>query len=265
MCGLAVLVHGAIRREPVLIERMTRALSHRGPDAQGTSRTAGCDLGHTRLSIIDLSSGDQPMQSADGGLWIVFNGEIYNYGPLREELAPRGYAFLTRSDTEVVLAAYSAWGARCLDRFRGMYAFVIWDPRSQALFAARDPFGEKPLYYAIADDKSLLFASEIKAIEATGLVRRELDLESIDAYLALGYVPPGRNIWSTVRPLPPGPYMRWSSGKTELVRHWVPPLRTQPLGLNDAAERLRGLLGQAVERQLVAAVPARPFLTVRPH
>ncbi len=261
MCGLAVLVHGAIRREPVLIERMTRALSHRGPDAQGTSRTAGCDLGHTRLSIIDLSSGDQPMQSADGGLWIVFNGEIYNYGPLREELATLGYAFLTRSDTEVVLAAYSAWGARCLDRFRGMYAFVIWDPRSQALFAARDPFGEKPLYYAIADDKSLLFASEIKAIEATGLVRRELDLESIDAYLALGYVPPDRSIWSTVRPLPPGHYMRWSSGKTELVRHWVPPLRTQPLGLNDAAERLRGLLGQAVERQLVADVPVGAFLS----
>ncbi len=261
MCGLAVFVHGAVSREPVFIERMTRALLHRGPDAHATSRTAGCDLGHTRLSIIDLSSGDQPMQSADGRLWIVFNGEIYNYRSLREELAGLGYAFLTQSDTEVILAAYAAWGARCLDRFRGMYAFVIWDPQSQALFAARDPFGEKPLYYAITDDKCLLFASEIRAIETTGLVRRELDLESIDAYLALGYVPPDRSIWSAVRPLPPGHYMRWSSGKTEIVRYWVPSPGTRALGLDDAAERLRELLGQAVERQLVADVPVGAFLS----
>ena len=261
MCGLAVVVHGAIRPRPVLIERMTRALLHRGPDACGTSRTAGCDLGHTRLSIIDLSSGDQPMQSADSRLWIVFNGEIYNYRALREELTRLGHAFRTQSDTEVVLAAYAAWGARCLDRFRGMYAFVIWDAQSRVLFAARDPFGEKPLYYSITDDGALLFASEIKAIEVTGLVRRELDLESIDGYLGLGYVPPDRSIWSTVRPLPPGHYMYWNSEKTEIVRYWVPSLRARALGLDDAAERLRELLGQAVERQLVADVPVGAFLS----
>ena len=261
MCGLAALVHGSISREPVFIERMTQALLHRGPDAHATSRTAGCDLGHTRLSIIDLSSGDQPMRSADGRQWIVFNGEIYNYRDLRKELAELGYTFFTRSDTEVALAAFAEWGARCLDRFRGMYAFVIWDLQSQTLFAARDPFGEKPLYYAVTDDKTLLFASEIKAIEATGLVHRALDLESIDAYLALGYVPPDRSIWNAVLPLPPGHYMRWHSGKTEVVRYWIPPVHTQALGLGDAADRLRELLGQAVERQLVADVPVGAFLS----
>jgi asparagine synthase (glutamine-hydrolysing) len=142
-----------------------------------------------------------------------------------------------------------------------MYAFVIWEPQSQALFAARDPFGEKPLYYATADDGSLLFASEIKAIEATGTVRRTLDLESIDAYLALGYVPPDRSIWSTVRPLPPGHHMRWTRENTEIVRYWAPALGGQTLGLDDAVERLRELLSQAVERQLVADVPVGAFLS----
>lgn len=261
MCGIAGLVspHGAI--DSGVIERMVAAVSHRGPDAAHVERFAGCHLAHARLSIIDLTTGDQPMQSADGRLWIVFNGEIYNYRSLRAELAASGHAFRTRSDTEVILAAYGAWGARCLDRFRGMYAFIIWDPQSRALFAARDPFGEKPLYYAVTGDSTLLLASEIKAIKATGLVRRELDLEAIDGYLALGYVSPDRSIWSAVRPLPPSHYMRWSAGRIEIVRYWTPPLRAQPIGLDEAVQRLRELLGQAVERQLVADVPVGAFLS----
>lgn len=261
MCGVTAVVGNVASPDPALVERMTQALSHRGPDAQATIRTPGCDLGHARLSIIDLVSGNQPMQSADGRLWIVFNGEIYNYQPLRKELFRLGHVFRTHSDTEVILAAYSEWGTYCLDRFRGMFALIIWDTRARSLFAARDPFGEKPLYYTVTSDSTLLIASEIKSIEATGLMRRNLDLESVDGFLGLGYVPPDRSIWSGVHPLPPGHFMRWNDGKIEIERYWTPSLRNQPISLDEAAHRLRDLLGQAVERQLVADVPVGAFLS----
>lgn len=261
MCGLAAIVHGRVDPDFSVVEKMIRALSHRGPDARATVRTPGCDLGHARLSIIDLASGDQPMQSGDGRSWIVFNGEIYNFSSLRSELADLGYVFHTHSDTEVILAAYSTWGEKCLGRLRGMFAFVIWSPESKTLFAARDPFGEKPLYYALAGDNAVLFASEIKAIEAAACVPRRLDLQSVDGYLALGYVPPDRSIWIDVHPLPPGHYMRWEAGKIEVVCYWSSPLGNQSLTLDDAAERLRELLVQAVTRQLVADVPIGAFLS----
>lgn len=261
MCGIVGLVspHEAI--DPGVIERMIKAVSHRGPDATRVEQLAGCHLGHARLSVIDLVSGDQPMQSADGRLWIVFNGEIYNYRPLREELSRLGYVFRTHSDTEVILASYSVWGTHCLDRFRGMFALIIWDTQSRTVFAARDPFGEKPLYYTATSHNTLLLASEIKGIEVAGLMRCELDLESVDGYLALGYVPPDRSIWNGVRPLPPGHYMRWNEGKIEVERYWAPSLRNQPLSQDEAAQHLRKLLGQAVERQLVADVPIGAFLS----
>ena len=261
MCGIVALVHSGAFIAPSVVECMLSALSHRGPDAQNTVNLPGCDLGHARLSIIDLESGSQPMQSTDGGLWIVFNGEIYNYRALRDELIQLGYVFRTNSDTEVVLAAYSTWGSNCLNRLRGMFAFVIWNPQSKELFSARDPFGEKPLYYANMPDGGLVFASEIKALEVSGLVRLELDRESIDGYLALGYVPPDRSIWKTVRPLQAGHYLRWNAKSTEIVRYWMPPIQKLQIGLDDAAQQLRELLSQAVDRQLVADVPVGAFLS----
>jgi asparagine synthase (glutamine-hydrolysing) len=261
VCGLAALLHGSGVPDPGLIGLAVGSLRHRGPDAYSTRRVPGCDLGHTRLSIIDLQSGAQPMQSADRRLWIVFNGEIYNYRELRTELAGMGNRFLTESDTEVILSAYATWGAGCLDRLRGMYAFVIWDPQIGAAFAARDPFGEKPLYYARTSDNGVLFASEIKALEATRLVRRDLNLKAVDAYLALGYVPPDQSIWSAIDPLPPGHFLRWKSGHMETTRYWTPAFQGAQITFDDAVGRLSQFLEASVRRQLVADVPVGAFLS----
>jgi asparagine synthase (glutamine-hydrolysing) len=240
---------------------MLGAVEHRGPDAAQVVRLEGCDLGHARLSIIDLASGAQPMRAPDGRYWIVFNGEIYNYRVLRAELLALGATFATQSDTEVVLAAYAKWGRACMLRLRGMYAFAIWDARDKTLFAARDPFGEKPLYFASRPDGSLVFASEIKGIEAAGSLRPRLDLESVDAYLALGYVPPDRSIWREIRPVPPGHYLESKDGAVQIARYWEPEQRIAPIGLTEAAHGLRERLATAVERQLVADVEVGAFLS----
>ncbi len=239
---------------------MTAALAHRGPDAHATQRLAQCHLGHARLSIIDLAGGAQPMPYGER-YWIVFNGEIYNYRELRQELMDAGRSFTSHSDTEVILVAYAHWGPSCVDRFRGMFAFAIWDARERRLFAARDLFGEKPLYYASLPDGCLLMASEIKALIASGLLDARLDLEAVDAFLALGYVPPDRAIYANVGVVPPGHCMEWADGGVRLTRYWQPNLDTRAIGMCDAAERLRELLGRAVRRQMVADVPVGAFLS----
>src|SRR4051812_39578657 len=172
MCGIAVILPGsALDTTPAgAIERMTATLVHRGPDAQSCVRLPGCDLGHIRLSIIDLAGGAQPMGDESGRLHVVFNGEIYNHADLRRELESRGARFRTRSDTEVLLHAFGRWGPAMLGRLNGQFAFAIWDAHQRELFIARDRFGEKPMYWAIAPGGQVLLASEIKAILASGLV-----------------------------------------------------------------------------------------------
>jgi asparagine synthase (glutamine-hydrolysing) len=199
------------------------------------------------------------MIDPSGRYWITFNGEIYNYQEVRAQLdAP----FRTHSDTEVILAAYARWGAKCLDHFRGMYAFAIWDTETRTLFAARDLFGEKPLYYARTNDGALVLASEMKAIVASGLIAPKLDLQSVDAYLAFGYVPPHRTIYSNVETLPPGHFMEWSPDSgVRLTRYWWPRFEQNSLTVADAAEELRRLLRQSVKRQMVADVPVGAFLS----
>jgi len=261
MCGIAAIIFPAQEPAPTLIEQMTESLAHRGPDAKGIERLPGCHLGHRRLSIIDLGMGAQPMADVGGRYWIVFNGEIYNYRELRRELTELGVRFKTHSDTEVILAAYDAWGASGLDRLRGMFAFLIWDTRTRTAFAARDLFGEKPLYYATSGDGSLLVSSEIKGILASSVLTPQLDLNSVDAYLALGYVPPDRTIYSNVHTLPPGHYLEWGNGAAHVTRYWLPRLEPQRLSLEDAAEQLRMLMRQAVNRQMVADVPVGAFLS----
>jgi asparagine synthase (glutamine-hydrolysing) len=240
---------------------MVKALTHRGPDAYGIVDRPGCHFGHTRLSIIDLATGAQPMADVSGRYLITFNGEIYNYRELRAELLVGGHRFSTHSDTEVIMAAYARWGASCLDRLRGMFAFAIWDARTRRLFAARDLFGEKPLYYAVARDGVLLFGSEIRAIIASGLAAPRLSLEAVDAFLAFGYVPPHRTIYENVQTLPPGHYLEWDGDAPHTRRYWYPRFEPRPIGLDDAAERLRHLLQQAVRRQMVADVPVGAFLS----
>ena len=261
MCGIAGIVSQKMQYSDEVIIRMTNALRHRGPDACGIVTIDSCLLGHTRLSVIDLTSGNQPMTSDNGRYTITFNGEIYNFRELRSELEHFGCRFRTSSDTEVILEAYSVWGVTCLDRFRGMFAFAIWDNHERELFASRDLFGEKPLYFAKTPDGTLLISSEIKSIITVGLISPKISLTSIDAYLGFGYIPPDRTIYSNVQTLPPGHYLKWKDGKLSIDRYWQPILHTQQISLDDAGEHLHELLHQAVTRQMVADVPVGAFLS----
>lgn len=216
MCGIVALA-GLGWTEPQL-DAMVRAQRHRGPDGTGAhiSASGRAALGHNRLSIIDLSeAGAQPMSTPDGRLWLTFNGEIYNYLELREALSD--YPFRSRSDSEVLLAAYQKWGPACLERLIGMFAFAIWDEHDQSLFGARDRFGVKPLYYSIAEGRRLLVASEIKALHAAGVPRVE-DAATWATYLALGYLDASdRTFWQGVRSLPPGCAFTWRHSE---LRTW---------------------------------------------
>jgi len=261
MCGISLIAGTRINSDLSALERMVAALAHRGPDANGVLGLPTCQLGHSRLSIIDLESGAQPMQDESGRYSITFNGEIYNYQDIRADLMKRGYRFNTHSDTEVIMSAYAEWGARCLDRFRGMFAFAIWDTKKRTLFAGRDIFGEKPLYYVIAPTGLLLIASEIKALLASDLFVPCLDVMSVDAFLAFGYVPPDRTIYKNVHTLPPGHYLEWDGSRVSVTRYWQPRFDPHAISLDAAAERMRELLHQAVRRQMVADVPVGAFLS----
>jgi asparagine synthase (glutamine-hydrolysing) len=217
MCGIAGIFGRNWQREQ--LDCMVAAQKHRGPDNRGfyVSPTNTACLGHGRLSIIDLSTaGRQPMADQEGAAWIAFNGEIYNYVELREELA--GYPFSTQTDTEVILAAYRRWGERCLERFVGMFAFMLWDERNQILFAARDRFGVKPLYYHLRNDGTLFVASEIKALHAAAVPSEPNDT-TWATYLTHGaYDHSSSTFWRGIEALPPGSWMRWEDGGLRVSR-----------------------------------------------
>ncbi|MDB5330387.1 MAG: asparagine synthase [Phycisphaerales bacterium] len=262
MCGIAVILPGsAVEVPPFAIARMTAALAHRGPDAQAVVRLPGCHLGHTRLSIIDLAGGGQPMGDPSGRFHIVFNGEIYNYRGLRRELEAEGCAFRTHSDTEVLLQGYLRHGDRILPRLNGQFTFAIWDSAERVLFTARDRFGEKPLYWARSASGDVVIASEIKAILASGLIAPRIDPVSVDAYLGLFYVPPGRSIYANVHPLSPAHAMKWSGGEATTDCYWRPRFGGSGISEPEAVEQIRTLLTRAVRRQMVADVPVGAFLS----
>src|SRR5216683_2053016 len=222
MCGIAGIVQGGGRGvDRALLTAMTTAQAHRGPDGDGFVRRGGVGFGHRRLAIIDLVTGDQPMPNDDESIWIVFNGEIYNYRELRRDLEARGTRFRTQSDTEVILRAYEAEGPDCVRRLRGMFAFAILDERARRLVLARDRAGIKPLVYAW-DGHRLLFASEIKAILEDPSVRRDLDLDALGEYLTFHYVPAPRTIFTAVRKLPPASTLVLSldGGEPVVSRYW---------------------------------------------
>lgn len=262
MCGIAVILPGSALETPAdAIERMTAALAHRGPDAQACLHMPGCELGHTRLSIIDIEGGAQPMTDARGRFHIVFNGEIYNHCELRRELEQLGVAFRTRSDTEVLLQAFERYGEGMLKRLSGQFAFAIWDAVEHELFVARDRFGEKPLYWAAAPGGQVILASEIKAILASGLVSPRIDLASVEAYLGLYYVPPNRTIYENIHVLPPAHAARLKEGSRTAWRYWTPRYSHINASEAEAVDRVRSLLSRAVERQTVADVPVGAFLS----
>jgi len=263
VCGIAVILpHSALEVAPWTIERMTAALAHRGPDAQAVRRLGGCHLGHTRLAILDPDGGAQPMGDENGRFWIVFNGEIFNHPQLRQTLESLGHAFMTRSDTEVLLHAYMQWGRACVSRLNGQFAFAVWDQVEQTLFVARDRFGEKPLFYARTAQGHWLLGSEIKSLLASELICPHIDLLSVDAVLSLFYVPPDRTIYQEILTLPPAhAAILRPQGGMECWRYWKPSFSNRAIPETEAVEEIRTLVQQAVRRQRIADVPVGCFLS----
>lgn len=266
MCGIAGIVDLAGRRtpRPEIVQRMGDRLRHRGPDGAGLTTLPGLVFGHRRLAIIDPAGGAQPMASADGSLIVTYNGEIYNFRELREELGRQGHCFRTRSDTEILLAGWRAWGRGLLDRLRGMFAFALWDDGSQVLLFARDRLGEKPLYHARDALGRLVFASEIEALLEALPGTPPLDPEAVADYLALGYVPDPKAIRQGVRKLPPAHYLELHRGgpPREPARYWRPRFADRHRGtLDELALELRRRLDEAVRLRLVADVPLGAFLS----
>jgi len=260
MCGVA----GYIGFEADgLIENMTRLLTHRGPDDSGHFHDAGVALGHRRLSIIDLTSGHQPMLSDDDRYAIVFNGEIYNYRELRDKLRAAGISFRTESDTEVLLQMYIVYGAKALDHLNGMFAFAIYDRLSRELFLARDRVGIKPLYY-MQDGEKLLFASESKAFYCWRDWKRDVDYSAIADYLALRYVPGDTTLLSNIKRLPAGCYLVYGRGESQITRYWHPPtgeIKQRYSSEGEAIDALGELLETCVQRRLVSDVPVGAYLS----
>jgi asparagine synthase (glutamine-hydrolysing) len=261
ICGKLNFEKGASVK-PALIRAMMDTIRHRGPDDDGLHIASEVGLGFVRLSIIDLSSGHQPLSNEDGTIWIVFNGEIYNYRELRSFLLSRGHVFKTHSDTEVIVHLYEELGPQCVERLRGMFAFAIWDENAKTLFLARDRVGIKPLYYSLTD-RALVFASEIKAILADPSINRELAPEIIDRFMTFLYVPGEETLLKGVRKLAPGHYLLIKNGKAELRQYWDLQFSkpSNPLSLNDAEQELSNLLAEAVELHMIADVPVGVLLS----
>jgi asparagine synthase (glutamine-hydrolysing) len=268
MCGIAGLVDLARNRiKPEILAGMCARMSHRGPDGDGMHIDGDVALGHRRLSIIDRAGGAQPMSNEDGSVWVTFNGEIYNFQELKRELVRSGYRFRTRSDTEIIVRAYEQFGPDCVRRFRGMFAFGIWDARLRLLFLARDHVGKKPLYHAQAGGQ-FIFASEIQALLAHPGIRRELEPSAIDDYLTYGYVPAPKTAFRGVYKLPPAHTLTLRLGEgvestqPRIESYWR--LDYSPkLDLNedDAATALLELLTEAVRLRMVADVPLGALLS----
>ena len=266
MCGVAGLLNLDGRpAETGVLKRMTDAIAHRGPDGEGHYTDGSLGLGHRRLAIIDLSpAGRQPMATRDGRYVVSYNGELYNFRELKKELEGLGHAFSSRSDTEVLLAAWAQWGVKALDRFNGMFAFALWDKREKALTLVRDRYGVKPLYYARAGN-AFLFGSEVKAILAHGAYRTQIDKEALLEYFTFQNFFTDRTLFKDVRLLPAGCHLTVGAGGRagEPVRYWdyhfAEPAK--PASEQEYVEELDRLFRQAVNRQLVSDVDVGAYLS----
>lgn len=267
MCGISGLFDPLGMRpfDPALIERVTNVQSHRGPDSMGVHLEPGIALGHRRLSVIDLSTGQQPLFSEDGAVAIVFNGEIYNFQELVPELQNLGYRFRTRSDTEVIVHAWRAWGAQCVQRLRGMFAFALWDRHQQTLFLARDRLGVKPLHYAWLPDGSFIFGSELKVLTVHPAFQRQLDPLAIEDYFSLGYVADPRCIYQGAHKLAAGHTLTLHRGDRQRPQpqaYWdVRFTQDNPISYGDAQAELRERLRESVRLRMIADVPLGAFLS----
>ena len=266
MCGITGMIdlRGARSVDRALLHRMNESQHHRGPDEGDLYIEPGVGFGHRRLSIIDVATGQQPLFNEDHTVGVVFNGEIYNFQTLIPELQALGHTFRTRSDTEVIVHAWEQWGDKCVDRFRGMFAFVLWDRNRQTVFMARDRLGVKPLYYALLPDGWLLFGSEMKSVLAHGGAARNIDPQAVEDYLALGYVPEPRTIYGSVLKLSPGHMLtvRRGQGLPTPVAFWdVRFTGTSRISDADAQAELVERLRESVRLRMISEVPLGAFLS----
>jgi asparagine synthase (glutamine-hydrolysing) len=262
MCGIAGLFDskGSRPYDRETFARMVHVIAHRGPDGSGLHQEPGLALGHRRLAIIDLAGGAQPMHSADGTLTVVFNGEVYNFRELRLELEARGARFVTRSDTEVLLHGWREWGEQMLARLNGMFAFALWDARTQTCVLARDRCGKKPLQYALLDDGTLAFGSEIKSLLCLSEVSRELDSCAVADFFTYGYVPDPKTIYAAIRKLPPAHVLIARRGHAPRIAAYWSLLDT--IGYSEARpDELMDRLSAAVARRLISDVPLGALLS----
>ena len=264
MCGIAgkLLFDRTKKVRQEEIEKMCKTLIHRGPDDEGLYLGGCIGLGHRRLSIIDLNSGKQPISNEDGTIWTVFNGEIYNYVELRDFLVSRGHRFSTETDTEVIVHLYEEQGEEFLSSLRGMFAIALWDDRKKRLLLARDRLGKKPLFYSTIPEKGILFGSEIKAILEDPEVARGLNVEALDAYLTLLYVPSPLTMFKNIQKLPPGHLLVCENGKVAIREFW--DLHYQPRVVAneaDLVEELEAILRESVRIRLRSDVPIGAFLS----
>lgn len=266
MCGIAGIFNYRTREsiDPVLLTGMCEIITHRGPDDVGyyLDQEAGLGLGHRRLSIIDLTTGNQPMSNAREDIWIVFNGEIYNFPELKRELQGKGYDFRTTSDTEVIIYMYEEYGEKGFERLNGIFAFAIYDKRKCYLFLVRDHFGVKPLYYMFTEGK-LLFGSEIKAILQSASIKKELDFEAFNSFLTFRYNPSPQTLFKDIKKLQPGHYLQVSTeGNVKLNSYWNHiPETNNHISESEAIEEYQRLFSNAVHRQMVSDVPVGLLLS----
>jgi asparagine synthase (glutamine-hydrolysing) len=264
MCGIAGYVLREGQANPSVVRAMCDQIRHRGPDDEGVYCDNGCGIGMRRLSIIDLTSGHQPISNEDGTVWIVFNGEIYNYQELRRNLIARGHRFSTNSDTETIVHLYEEEGVQGIARLRGMFAFAIWDHQRRTVTVARDRYGKKPLFFAVTP-QAFYFGSELQCLRAAG-VPLDVDPEALELYFYLTYIPDPFSAWRQVRKLAPGSWMTYSlDGSLSEGSYWRLPAPAEQPGPDwneeAACERLREIFDESVRIRLIADVPLGAFLS----
>jgi asparagine synthase (glutamine-hydrolysing) len=262
MCGICGVVHSQTDRliDEGILRQMNEVIRHRGPDDDGYFINSQAGLGMRRLSIIDLVTGDQPVTNEDETIWLVFNGEIYNYKSLHVDLVAKGHRFATKSDTEVIVHAYEEFGDRCPEYFNGMFAFALWDVTRRRLLLARDHVGIKPLYYWVGKDQ-IVFGSELKSVITHPSVPREIDLWALDQFLTLEYIPTPRTIFKGINKLPAGHRLIYEQGQAQIEQYWDIPERATPTDEGTIIEVLTGLIDDSVKMQLMSDVPLGAFLS----
>lgn len=263
MCGIVGFVNkndDAADRE--ILEKMNRAIAHRGPDDDGFYINENVGLAMRRLAIIDLAGGHQPIHNADKTKWIVFNGEIYNYQELRADLDKRGHQFYTNSDTEAIVHLYDEYRERCLQHLRGMFAIAIWDEREKSLFLARDRVGKKPILYSHQANGDLIFGSEFQALLQHPAISRDVDHEAIDAYLSYLCVPAPMTAFKQIRKLEPGHWLKWKDGQIETQRYWLPDFSKKiEISEEDAIVETTRILRESTRLRMISEVPLGAFLS----